>query len=63
MKAVWIIFGILCIVFAVAQVLQAAGLIGTKTFSLPGVAFIVLGFALGAGCFKKAFAPDDSGQQ
>ena len=59
MKAVWIVFGILCFVFAVAQILQAAGLIGTKTLSLPGIAFIILGFALSAGCFKKAFEPAD----
>lgn len=63
MKAVWIVFGILCFVFAVAQVLQAAGLIGTKSFSLPGAALILLGFALSAGCFKKAFAPGDPGQE
>ena len=63
MKAVWIAFGILCFAFAVGQVLQAAGLIGTKTFSLPGAALILLGFALSAGCFKKAFAPGGSGQK
>jgi hypothetical protein len=50
------VLGGLLILFGIAQVLQLAGLIGTKTFSLPGVAFAVLGLALGTGCFKKAFA-------
>jgi len=54
MKTVWIIGGVLCIFFGIAQLLQLLGLIGTKAFSLPGVAFVILGFALGAACFKKA---------
>jgi uncharacterized integral membrane protein len=55
MKIIWIIGGVLCLFFAVAQILQLAGLIGTKTFTIPGVIFVVLGIALSAGCFKKAF--------
>ena len=57
MKIVWIILGLLCFAFAIAQFLQAMGLIGTKSFSIAGVALILLGVALGAGCFKKAFTP------
>lgn len=56
MKIVWIAAGALCVLFALAQVLQLMGLIGTKSFSLVGVILVVLGFALGAGCFKKAFS-------
>lgn len=56
MKSIWIVLGVLLVLFGLAQVLQFAGLIGTKQASLPGIVFIVLGFALGAGCFKKAFA-------
>ena len=54
-KIILIILGILLIFFGIAQVLQLMGLIGTKTFSMPGIAFAVLGFALGAACFKKVF--------
>ena len=54
MKILWIVLGVLCILFGAAQALQFMGLIGTKTASLPGAAFILLGFVLGAACFKKA---------
>lgn len=57
MKAVWIIVGLLCFAFAIAQLMQAMGLIGTKSFSIAGVALILLGIALGAACIKKAFTP------
>jgi hypothetical protein len=52
-KIVFAILGILLILFGIAQGLQLMGLIGTKTFSLAGIAFTILGFALGAACFKK----------
>jgi len=54
-KVVLTVLGVLLVLFGLAQGLQLAGLIGTKTFSLPGLAFTLLGLALGAACFKKAF--------
>ena len=57
-KLAFTILGILLVLFGIAQGLQLLGLIGTKTFSLPGIAFTILGLALGAACFKKAFKAD-----
>jgi hypothetical protein len=53
-KLVFSILGILLVLFGIAQGLQLLGLVGTGLFSLPGIAFTVLGIALGAACFKKA---------
>jgi len=53
-KAAFIILGILLCLFGFAQVLQLLGLIGTKTFSLAGIAAALIGFTLGAICFKQA---------
>ncbi|MCL1887662.1 MAG: hypothetical protein FWF96_02170 [Kiritimatiellaeota bacterium] len=52
-KIIFFILGILLCLFGFAQVLQLAGLIGTKMFTISGVGFAILGFALGAACFKK----------
>ena len=49
------VLGGLLILFGIAQGLQLIGLIGTKHVSLPGIAFTVLGFALGAASLQKAF--------
>lgn len=54
MKVFWIVLGVLLIAFGAGQVLQLLGFIGTKSFGLPGIAFTIMGFALGVGCFKKA---------
>lgn len=53
-KITLMVLGILLGIFGIAQGLQLMGIIGTKDFSIAGVAFTILGFALAAGCFKKA---------
>ena len=54
-KIILTVLGVLLGVFGIAQALQLMGLIGTKQFSIAGVAFTILGLALAASCFKKAF--------
>jgi uncharacterized membrane protein YuzA (DUF378 family) len=55
MKVVMIILGVLAGLFGVAQLLQLLGVFGAG-FTIPGIAFTVLGFAVSAACFQKAFA-------
>ena len=54
-KLTLVVLGILLGIFGIAQGLQLMGAVGTKDFSIAGVAFTILGLALAAGCFKKAF--------
>lgn len=49
-----IVLGVLLVGFGVAQVLQLMGLIGAKSFSIPGVSFAILGLVFGFVCFQKA---------
>ena len=56
MKLIWFIGGLLGLAFATGHVLQAAGVIGTKTFSPIGVLAIILGLAIAISCFKRAAA-------
>ncbi len=60
MKPVWIILGILCLAYGFAQGLQAMGLLGGHGPSIPGISFMLLGFALGISCIQKAFATGES---
>jgi uncharacterized integral membrane protein len=66
-RIILVVLGVLLTLFGIAQALQLAGLIGTRTFSIAGVGLALLGFALGAVCFKKAFlkpspAPEEEGK-
>ncbi len=51
----FLVLGILSGLFAVAQLLQLAGLIGIG-FSIAGVGFTILGGVGSFLCFQKAFA-------
>lgn len=59
MKIVLMIIGVLAGLFAVAQFLQLLGVIGIG-FSLPGIAFTILGGAISFACFRKALSPPKS---
>ena len=56
MKTGYIIGGVLCGLFGVAQLLQLLGLIGVG-FSIAGIGLTILGGVGSFLCFKKAFAP------
>ena len=56
MKIGYIIGGVLCGLFGVAQLLQLLGLFGVG-FSLSGIGFTILGGVCSYLCFKQAFAP------
>ncbi|MCG8508054.1 MAG: hypothetical protein MI741_02390 [Rhodospirillales bacterium] len=59
MKILLIVIGVLAGLFAVAQFLQLLGVFGVG-FSIPGVAFTILGGVIAFLCLKKAFAPPKS---
>lgn len=50
-----IVLGVLLGLFGFAQVLQLAGVIGTKTFSMAGVVGAVAGLGFSYVCLQKAF--------
>ncbi len=41
------------ITFAIAQALQAMGVIGVVGFTWPGLAFVVIGLAVALACFSQ----------
>jgi hypothetical protein len=53
MKIVLILVGTLASLFGLAQFLQLLGVFGVG-FSLPGIGFTALGFAVALICFQKA---------
>ena len=53
-KIIFLILGVLLVLFGIHQALQLVGLIGGPGFTVWGLVLAILGFVLGGACLGRA---------